>query len=364
MRVAVIGGGLFGCTAAIHASRAGHIVHLYETKPRLMAGATSACYYRLHRGYHYPRSPETGRESREAEASFRREYGEAVIDGGRQLYGVAREGSKVSPLEFRRFMDEAGLPYRVARDDRLDSLWLFELEEPRIEAMTLMWLVTRTVEASDIEVYPNMALKGGRPIMVGDLRQRYDRIIIAAYAGTNFARERLDIQPQRFKYQVVEKPIVRLPSEFVDFSLVVIDGPFGCIDPHLVSDLHALGHVTETVHAENVGTAPDIPAELAPLIEAGVLRTYEGIVDKYSRVDRVLEAMSVYVPTIKESKHVGSMFTVRALLPDMEETDARPTVVERLDDQVIQIFSGKLGTAVKAAEMAVGMLEHAVQTAA
>ena len=54
MRIAVIGGGLFGSTAAIYAARAGHDVHLFEAKPSLMLGATAGTYARLHRGYHYP----------------------------------------------------------------------------------------------------------------------------------------------------------------------------------------------------------------------------------------------------------------------------------------------------------------------
>ena len=52
MRIAVIGGGLFGSTAAIHLARAGHEVSLYDAKADLMCGATAATYARLHRGYH------------------------------------------------------------------------------------------------------------------------------------------------------------------------------------------------------------------------------------------------------------------------------------------------------------------------
>ena len=73
MKIAVVGGGLFGCTAAIYAARAGHEVHLLEAKRDLMRGATAGTFARGHRGYHYPRSPETGRESRRAEKSFRAE---------------------------------------------------------------------------------------------------------------------------------------------------------------------------------------------------------------------------------------------------------------------------------------------------
>src|SRR3990167_4015800 len=110
-RIAVVCGGLFGSTAAIHAARAGHEVHLFEARPDLMLGATAGTYSRLHRGAHYPRDPATGRESRRAEKSFRAEYGACVIDGGRQLYVVPEQGSHVTVDEFRDFLDNEGLSF-------------------------------------------------------------------------------------------------------------------------------------------------------------------------------------------------------------------------------------------------------------
>jgi hypothetical protein len=50
------------------------------------------------------------------------------------------------------------------------------------------------------------------------------------------------------------------------------------------------------------------------------------------------------------------MYTVRAVLPNRDHDDARPTLVQALDRQVTRIFSGKLGCAVVAAEKVVSML--------
>ena len=43
------------------------------------------------------------------------------------------------------------------------------------------------------------------------------------------------------------------------------------------------------------------------------------------------------------------MYTVRTVLPDRDATDERPTLVSQIDEQVIQVFSGKLGNCVEAA---------------
>ena len=57
----------------------------------------------------------------------------------------------------------------------------------------------------------------------------------------------------------------------------------------------------------------------------------------------------LFFPEIECAEHIGSMFTVRAVPPRVENTDARPTQVNKIDDKTISIFSGKITTCVEAA---------------
>lgn len=50
------------------------------------------------------------------------------------------------------------------------------------------------------------------------------------------------------------------------------------------------------------------------------------------------------------------MYTVRTVLPRTEHTDARPTLVDALNDTYIKIFSGKIGNCVLAAQEAVALI--------
>ena len=357
MRVAVIGGGLFGCTAAILASRAGHEVHLYESKSRIMGGATSACYYRLHRGYHYPRSPETGRESLEAEKSFRDEYGECVLDGGTQLYAIAKH-SRVNASKFRLFMRSMNLLFEEVDSPLVQGCEaVFRVNEPRLSAMVLNSLVTRKLAESGVVVH----LKTGFP---PNIREQFDKIIVATYASLNSVLYQLGLPASIYKFQVVEKPIVQLPETYRDTSIVVLDGDFCCLDPHEWSELHVLGHVSLTIHDENIGPYPRANEKLRGLIERGLTRDYiEGIRD-VSRVRSVVESMAAFIPGVVDARYFGSMFAFRAVLAGVEETDARPTLVKRLDDQVVKIFSGKLGTAVSAGRQALAMIHESERAVA
>ena len=338
LRLAVIGGGLFGATAAILAARAGYDVHLFEAKPVLMSGATAATYSRLHRGYHYPRSPETGRESRSAEASFRAEYGSAVIDGGRQFY-IVPPGSKVSVDQYREFLDTETLPFS-------EDGGVFQVHEPRIHLASLQALVRQKVKDAGIRVHPGTEAHAS-------LRYEFDQIIVACYAGMNRVLTELGFMPQAYKFQVVERPIALLPPSFRDTSMVVVDGPFGCIDPLDDTPLHVLGHVVHTIHAETTGPWPTIPAHLANLIDKGFVSD-----PPVTRFREVVDDLARYVPNLGDAQYVGSSFTLRAVLAHQERTDARPTLIDRLDPQTIRIFSGKLGTACRAAQQAVEALDR------
>jgi hypothetical protein len=344
MRIAVIGGGLFGCTAAIHAAREGNDVHLFEPMNGLMLAASGCSYYRLHRGYHYPRSPETGREGRQAERSFRDEYGQAVTCGGKQIYVIPNsDQSHVTADEFAKFVDDEGLPFQEIED--ILEPWLyagraFSVAEPRINLPALTAMVRRNVDEAGVFVRTNSCIPLG-------VRDQFDQIIVAAYAGSNNALMAMGCQPQEYKFQVVEKPVVLLPAEFRDTSVVVMDGPFGCVDPYDDSPLHVLGHVVHTVHAVNVGIAPIVPAPIEAMLHRGVIRNPET-----TRFPAVVNDLGRYISGIDQAIHVGSVFVLRAVLAGEEATDRRPTLVERVDDQVVRIFSGKLGTAVVAARAA------------
>lgn len=356
MRIAIVGGGIFGCTAAIHAARAGHDVHLFEKRGDLLGAASGINQFRLHEGYHYPRSPETIAECQAGLASFRAEYGEAIVNSGRQFYAIAREDSKTSGVGFLAACARGGLHFEhgggefVARDA---VALVVQVKEGRIDPARLRTIVRWRLDDAGVMIH-------GRAASGAELRSQFDRIVIAAYAATNDIVQDLGLPAEPYQYEVVEKPIVRLPEEFRDVGLVVMDGPMGCcLDPYGRTGLHVLGHVSHAIHATNVGLAPEVPNHLASYLNAGIVRNPSG-----GRFGEFITAGKSYIPGLDQASYIGSMFTIRAVLPDREATDERPTLVHRLDHQVVRIFSGKIGTAVVAAQAALGMIAERAREAA
>jgi hypothetical protein len=338
MRIAIIGGGLFGCTAALYASRAGHDVKIFEKNSRIMMGASLVNFARLHRGAHYPRSADTGQECRAAEQSFRWEYGSCVIEDGTQSYIIPSYDSHVTPDQFAKFLSSENL--RFHRDgDR------FYVLEPRVNLSYLQAVVYEKLKHQGVQVN-----YGGYP--VHHLLDEFDKIIVAAYSDTNDVMEQLGRPVCEYKFQVVEKIISLLPESFRNTSIVVADGPFGCIDPMDDTPLHLIGHVTHTIHASNVGTRSVIPWHLNSYINVGTI--YNAEITKHSTV---IESLAEHIEGLS-GIYAGSQYTVRAVLAGEEATDRRPTLVEAVDDKVIKVFSGKLGTACVAAEKVMNLIGY------
>lgn len=330
MKIAVIGGGLFGCTAAWMLARRNE-VHLFEVQPELLTRASANNQFRLHRGFHYPRSPETIEECKAALDSFEAQYPAAVAKGGFQYYAIPKEGSKTTPTDFEYVMAEHNLWFDLVKnsgwfnDDVMDAV--YRVEEDRVDLLGLKFEVELKLAETGVRVHKMLPAHPA-------LRDKFDKIIVACYAGNNEVLETLGCKTQLYKYQLVEKPVVRLPDEMSETGIVIIDGPFGCVDPMASSPFHLLGHVTKAVHREMVGIKPEFGPQMA--IE--------------SNVSNIISDLVRYIPVVGQATPVKSLTVTRMVLPMKEDTDERPTLVTKHDDQVMSIFSGKMSTCVNAAQ--------------
>jgi hypothetical protein len=339
VRAAVIGAGIFGCVTAVELARNGFEVDLYDRHSRILQGASQANCARLHHGYHYPRVPQPDM-ARHA-ARFAARFPGTVDRSASHHYCVARDGSRTTAAEFLDFCDRLGLPYEVATPPQVrDSVDVcVRVPESAVDVDALRDVLRRELLAARVMFYPQS------DVTPDDLAG-YDWIIQATY-GRDSGRV--------LRWEVCETALVRLGEHFAGLSFVVLDGPFACIDPEPGTDQHVLYDVVNSVHANNVGFAPEIPAHLAELVDRGPVFT------DYTRVEAMLHTASRFFD-IGTPRYCGSRFTVRAVLPDVDATDERPTLVER-DGNVVRILSGKIDSAVWAAEMVAAIVREAVPVA-
>ena len=172
----------------------------------------------------------------------------------------------------------------------------------------------------------------------------FDKIIVCTYANLNELLTKFPNSQNEYQFELCEKPVVKLPNSFKNKSIVIMDGPFMCIDPLANTDLHLLCNVTHEIHQTNIGKFPDVDKEYLHLLDNGIIKN-----PSHTNYDKFIKSSLDFFPEIKDAKYIGSMFTVRAVPPRVEDTDERPTLVKKINEKIITVFSGKITTCAQAA---------------
>ncbi len=333
----VIGAGIYGTTAAIKLACAGYIINLYEQKSDILQSASSINQYRLHRGYHYPRSKETIASCSKNELKFQKFYSRSILSNFDHFYSIAKEDSLVTSTEYLKVLDEHNLEWRVVEPMPGCDITI-QVEENLFDPNLLKEIVEERIKGVGINLYLNHRKR--------DLDQ--DINIVATYASLNDLSEDKD----NYQYELCEKPLFKLPERYKNKSIVIMDGPFMCFDPYSDTGYHLGGNVVHAIHSRNNGTTPDIPPAYREYIDRGIIKE-----PKFTNVPRFIESAKNFFPEIENAVHIGSMFTIRTVLPYKDATDERPTIVKRTYNDFV-LFSGKIGNCVQAAEDIVKELKN------
>ena len=341
----VVGAGVFGLTSAIALSHNGYDVVVREKEDDLMKGASSINQYRLHKGYHYPRSIETAQECQRGLQTFKRKYESSVVNGNIQhLYSIASEGSLVSGDEYKNFLEKVGLEY-YEREPMPNCDLTIQANEELFNPEQLILSLHKKLYSSGVKVYVNSEVKSLD-------EEKFDVAVIATYSQIN----QLIDEKKEYQFEVCEKPVVKLPKIFENLSVVVMDGPFMCLDPY-VNNSHVLGNVVHAIHETNIGTKPIVSEELKPYLNKGLIRN-----PKITNIDKFIESGKKYFgDEFEDLEHIGSMYTIRTVLSNREQDDSRPTLVEKINDKVYTLFSGKIDTCVDAANQLIKRIQGEIK---
>jgi len=337
----VVGGGIFGSTAAVSLANNGYDVEIHEKQSDIMMCASNINQYRLHKGYHYPRSSDTALECNKGLKTFKRKYEQSVLNGSiEHYYCIASEDSLISSEEYLEFLDEHRLNYKIVDSIKNTDLTV-KVEEELFDSQVLRQSVKKKLFANNINIKINHE---------SDKKSfnLYDVIVFATYSNINqYLNKKINYQ-----FEVCEKPVVKLSDRYKNKSIVVMDGPFMCLDPYGTTDYHVLGNVVHAIHETNIGTAPIIKnKKLSNYINKGII--YQPDI---TNIDKFIETGERFFDDFSNLEHIGSMFTVRAVLKDREHDDARPTLVEKHGDNMFTLFSGKIDTCVDASNELIKMI--------
>ena len=333
-RIAVAGAGIYGSYAAIRLAESGHTVDLFDPLGVLRA-ASDINQFRIHSGYHYPRSTETIQEILQARAEFISAFPGAIVRKTHHYYAIPHQGSLTPPDAYEEIMARHHLPLRRCQPEWMDFDFIdrcYEVDENVYDPQTLRSMLEARICSLKIKFH-------NRPF-VPSLRDRYDFVVYATY-GLGPSRGMFRCA----KYQVAEKMLVEMPPSLRHIALVVVDGPFTAFDPYGNSAFAQFGSAKNTNH----WTTRD-PDEPIPEPYASVLNRPEYQPVSFTRFEAMRTDACLAVPCAGQARYIGSRFTVRVVEDDPQQ-DRRILYIQEKKPGEIHIFSGKVVSAVKAARL-------------
>ena len=331
----VVGGGFYGCHIALALRELGFTrVRLVEREPAIMRRASYVNQARVHNGYHYPRSLPTGISSQRNFSRFVAEHAFAVVPDVTMIYGIARN-SRVTGSQFARFCGEIDAPCREdkgAMDELFDPALIetcFSVTEFAFNAAGLADDLMRRLMGAGIDcrfgVNAKVSSWDDRSVLVatGEEPVRAAYVFNCTYAYLDDLGVRVR---NKVKKELTEIALIEPPREMKGRAVTVMDGPFFSSMPFPALSCYSLTHVRYTPHMS--WTEPG---------DAGLL--FAG-----SRSEAMLRDAMRYMPCMRAAAYLRSLYELKALLVQSEDSDSRPITFERSadSDRIYSVLGSKI----------------------
>jgi glycine/D-amino acid oxidase-like deaminating enzyme len=352
-KIAVIGCGAFGALSAIRLSEAGFAVTVYERLPTAMAGASYNNQNRLHLGYHYPRSDETCQQCISGFQRFVDEFPDCVRADFTNGYFIASQGSHTDPAGFIAFCQRNGLtwekldlarfPMPVRHVDLAVTCpeYIYDsrlLGEEIIRRLERMGVAPRFGDG-----VTGISPAGDRYLVTSTSGEthEYDGIVNATYANMGKINSMLGREAPERQYEYTVVAIVETGA--APCGVTIMDGPFFTLLPFGKSGQSLFYGVSASVIAtEFAGQLnPDwLDPQTAPFQPSDHAARWQAFVEKGTH----------FFPTIRDWTLHSFLQGPRMVLPHVDATDKRPSLVEQPAPNVLSLFSGKIDHAIWVAD--------------
>lgn len=251
-KIAIIGGGWYGCHIARVLQSKGYSVTLFESNDDILKGISGNFGVRLHVGPHYPRSEKTRKNCRTGYDEFIKTYPNLVVEHAYSIYALGtldanNEPPKIDLKTFRK----VGKENQNSRE--IDPIkWgysnlqsAFDIEEPSVLVGNLLREKFKTyLRNAGVTVICNFKVhqlvrEGAKTLVYGD-----SSCGIFDYAVNTTGYQSL-LPPLKsslpFELSIIYQPCLALLYEdklsksmsLPPFSFIVMDGWFPCIMPYI-----------------------------------------------------------------------------------------------------------------------------------
>ncbi|MAZ07095.1 MAG: amino acid oxidase [Rickettsiales bacterium] len=339
MKIAIIGSGFFGLGCAFELSKLGHEVNIFEKEKDILQGASKKNQFRFHLGYHYPRSQETVDELKKANRYFTKFYSNTVFGNTKNYYAISKNKSKISLKSYLKFIKKNNLYIKNSNifynKNVTSSFYL--TKEKNLNYFKFKKLVKKKIINKSIKIFKKTEF-------LKKNLDNYDKIIVCSYSQNNFILKKLGIKKiKKYRYELVEKILVKLQKKYRNKSFIVMDGEFACLDPYLGTNYHLLSDVKNSKIEILNSKFPNFKNKLKNLLKKNLdKRINQSNFYKFKR--NCLK----YFPFLEKIKFIGSFKVIRTLSLNnkSKKNDERLSYITIHSKKIISILAGKWNTSI------------------
>lgn len=364
MKIAIIGAGIYGCHLALKLRAGSHDVDLYDMSGDLFSGASTHNSFRIHKGYHYPRSAKTRAMCRVDEKKFIQNYPHLISEekNNPKIFCVANDEKTLIDFETMKIiMQASNLAFTELTADELQSMG-FSNVEGGFRVYESIFLVDKAKEwfkASLIKEGVHLKLNHyvekvdtqKNKIIIHD--QAYDYVINCTY---NQALEYYS-KTHRHYFDLCCSLVVaskKQKQECKVESFGIFDGAYPSLEPYGYAKLPAkYGHYSDRKIFQIFHVKHTSVHQYTDIFSARTA-IQEGLSDqRLSELrEKILKDTKNFYPKFDDEFDViGHSLAIKTKVHDLSDT--RPLMVFADADRhpkLIQIFSSKLTSIFSAEE--------------
>ena len=342
MRIAILGAGIFGISAAIKLSIfKKYKIDIFDRSNSILQGATYANHNRHHYGFHYPRSQKTIDEINSSKDEFEFYYGQAIYFDFDNFYAISNN-SKVSKFNYERFMKKNNLHYRKIKispklfnQKKISSVYqvnegiydykvLSNITKKRIKNNFNIFLNHNLVSTNYKNKTYSLTFSKGK----NKYTKKYDFVINATYSNINKILDLFRIQNKTYEYNLQQLSIISF-KKLKKTGITVMDGNYPSFLPITGTNKYLFAHVIKSQLIKEVSNY-------------NLFNNINFIKDNY---ENILNESRKFLPILNSSTYHGSMFVNRVVKKN--KNDDRLSDVIYHKKNFISILGGKIVTCEK-----------------
>lgn len=337
LRIAVIGGGWYGCHIASSLLALGFSVRLFEAHDRLFHEASGNNQFRLHLGFHYPRHSATRVQSRDGYSRFVERYPGLSQVVPENIYAVPHRDTLMDYQTYRLVMTSTGVDFSETARCSVELTdidgYLTTTERVLLLAKARAYFHGHLSDVLELGHKVTAVEEQADKIYLDG--EAYDFVVDATWG--HFSRPEME---------VIYEPTMLLyfegPKSFPAITLV--DGPLCSIYPTEERGVFTLSSVPHTPLGRSDSGAG-----------ARAIRDAVTAADVDRKVALMTEQVSRYVPSFRDSfRFLGPQLSVKTK-PVGASDDRSCHVWKR--GRVFSVMSGKIDTVFFAVERILALFE-------